>query len=145
MYHLEAAGGGLSTHDYVSSRLIGSCCPIFVASTFVKLSLRKKKTGNILLPSLYLFFPAILHSLLKENSTRVEQYSSAVGTRLGMYDSAGLLLDRPDDLRVAMTHVGHADPGGEVQQPRTFARSHIAALAVNYCLLLFVVESGVTC
>ena len=77
---------------------------------------------------------------------RIEQYS-AVGTRLGMDDSAGLLLDSPDDLRVAVTHVGHADPGGEVQQPRAFARRHIAALAVNYCsslLSLYVVESRTT-
>lgn len=50
-----------------------------------------------------------------------------------MDDSTGLLLDRPDDLRVAVTHVGHANPGGKVQQPCTFARRHIAALAVNCC------------
>lgn len=89
-----------------------------------------------------------IHSQVKidENSTGRFSTVSTVSTRLGMDDSTGLLLDRPDDLRVAVTHVGHADPGREVQQPRTFARRHIASLAVNFCSLsLVVVESRTTC
>ena len=50
-----------------------------------------------------------------------------------MDDSASLLLDSLDDLGVAVTHVGYADPGGEVQQARALARRHIAALTVNCC------------